>query len=459
MKMKNALQAFSIIGLYGYKNIETKIKNNTLVLVGENGSGKTTFLRILFYFISGQWYALAQFKFDFVYAVVNNTEYKIAHDELIRMFKGIEPAMLSDLPPSLRRRIRELRDEGDYQKISVELEYAKTKFSGRNSDYFVHQINLFGEQTKYTKRYRFMIKKIKEDMESQILYLPTYRRIERELGSIFEGVDTDNFRRTRPNSRRPERGQSFIELVEFGMQDVQASVERKLEELKEFARESLNDLTLKYLGAVVNKEYEQVGLKDIAEIQEATISDVLGRIQDNILNKEHKNHLYDVINSSRSSSQRTEHDKIICHYFLKLLNFQESLQKIELQMTMFCDLCSNYFEDKEFVYDSANFSFSIVSKECQDNSRAIALSDLSSGEKQIVSLFSHMYLSEKQKFFVLIDEPELSLSVPWQKRFLVDILNGEYCNGLVAVTHSPFIYSNELSGHTHSLGEFISLSS
>ncbi len=455
--MNNFIQKFSIIGLYGYKNIETVINNNTLILVGENGSGKTTFLRILFHFISGQWYSLVQFNFSYISAIINDSEYKITHDDLIKMFKVLDSKMLSDLPPPLRRRIMELLEEGDYKRISMELEYAKTRYGSRSHEYFISQLSLFeGFPKSNSKRYNDIIKKIQDAISAQILYLPTYRRIERELGSIFEGVDPDNFRKYRPVNRRLERAPSYIELVEFGMQDVQASVEKKLEELKEFARESLNDLTLKYLGDVVNKEYENVGMGEIAEIQEATINDVLNRIHDSILNRNHKSHLYDVINSSRSSSRKTEHEKIICHYFLKLLNFQESLQKKELQMSIFCDLCSKYLEDKEFVYDSASFNFSIVPKENKCDSREVMLSDLSSGEKQIVSLFSHMYLSEKKSFFVLIDEPELSLSVPWQKRFLVDIRNGEYCKGLIAVTHSPFIYANELQDYTHSLGEFIS---
>jgi predicted ATPase len=87
----------------------------------------------------------------------------------------------------------------------------------------------------------------------------------------------------------------------------------------------------------------------------------------------------------------------------------------------------------------------------------IDLRELSSGEKQIVSLFSHLYLSGNKRFFVLIDEPELSLSVPWQRRFLIDVINGEFCAGLVAVTHSPFIYDNQLKKYAHSIGEFIQL--
>ena len=77
---------------------------------------------------------------------------------------------------------------------------------------------------------------------------------------------------------------------------------------------------------------------------------------------------------------------------------------------------------------------------------------LSSGEKQVVSLFSHIYLSGKKNYFVIIDEPELSISVLWQKRLLPDIL--KKCSGLIAVTHSPFIFDNELKRYAHSLEGF-----
>lgn len=85
----------------------------------------------------------------------------------------------------------------------------------------------------------------------------------------------------------------------------------------------------------------------------------------------------------------------------------------------------------------------------------IELKDLSSGEKQIVSLFSHLFLSQQKKFFLIIDEPELSLSVPWQKKFIVDVIKNPYCTGLLSVTHSPFIFAeNDLDNYAHSLNEF-----
>jgi predicted ATP-binding protein involved in virulence len=44
----------------------------------------------------------------------------------------------------------------------------------------------------------------------------------------------------------------------------------------------------------------------------------------------------------------------------------------------------------------------------------------------------------------LIDEPELSLSIDWQQKILVDIASAPSCQQLLAITHSPFIFDNVL---------------
>ena len=85
--------------------------------------------------------------------------------------------------------------------------------------------------------------------------------------------------------------------------------------------------------------------------------------------------------------------------------------------------------------------------------REVELAQLSSGEKQIVSLFSKIYLEPNDKFIVLFDEPELSLSIFWQKKLLPDIIKSERCDFLLAVTHSPFIFENELNKNTLGLQE------
>lgn len=117
---------------------------------------------------------------------------------------------------------------------------------------------------------------------------------------------------------------------------------------------------------------------------------------------------------------------------------------------MFANICSKYFKNKDVVYDSTNFDFKIKP---EFSNKDIDLAYLSSGEKQIAALFSKIFL-ENKNCFIIIDEPELSLSVKWQKQFLEDIYKSDYCKGLFAVTHSPFIFDNELDKYAHGLDEF-----
>ncbi|HFQ0131482.1 TPA: AAA family ATPase, partial [Escherichia coli] len=74
----------------------------------------------------------------------------------------------------------------------------------------------------------------------------------------------------------------------------------------------------------------------------------------------------------------------------------------------------------------------------------ISLNDLSSGEKQVISLMATIYLNDNTPKIILIDEPELSLSIEWQRMILPDLNAGENVRQIIAITHSPFIFDNEL---------------
>ena len=76
-----------------------------------------------------------------------------------------------------------------------------------------------------------------------------------------------------------------------------------------------------------------------------------------------------------------------------------------------------------------------------DKDNEIKLSDLSSGEKQEIILFFELIFSTDKSLMILIDEPELSLHVAWQKKFIDDLFNiikNKNMNIIIA-THSPYI--------------------
>lgn len=452
----NAITEFSIKNLYGSMNIKLHFEDNTLILVGENGVGKTTVLRLLFYILSGQWTLIASIKFDEVSLVINGKLYKLKHSDFTKPFSNVRSPFLRRFPPHIRDRVLEAMNS---KESLPRLEMLCERYDVPYHRIF-DQLELFDSELAHSSdalKFKSVLKEIQSSLNSQLLYLPTYRRIEQELGSIFRDFDEREFRRRKEFliEKNINTKSSFIELIEFGMKDVEANIEKTLSSLNVFARENLNDLTFSYLGDIVDQRYNDVNISNIQNASEQTIQSVLNRIPHQILTSDSKDHLSGIINGIKSKKRVSAHFRVICHYFSKLMVFQEELKEKELKIKSFCDVCNEYMENKEFRYDTLNFQFSIRSKKEVEIENEIKLSHLSSGEKQIVSLFSHLYLSGEEKYFVLIDEPELSLSVPWQRRFLMDITRGNFCSGLVAVTHSPFIYDNELSKYAHGLGEFI----
>lgn len=82
-----------------------------------------------------------------------------------------------------------------------------------------------------------------------------------------------------------------------------------------------------------------------------------------------------------------------------------------------------------------------------DMSSEIPIEKLSSGECKIIMLAYHAVFSSHQ--ILIMDEPELSISILWQERLISDLLDyGEFKNIIIA-THSPYI------ARANSLQEYI----
>ncbi|MBX3427116.1 MAG: AAA family ATPase [Pirellulales bacterium] len=445
---------FEIKALHGRKDVDLHLKDNTLILVGENGAGKTTILHLLYYLLSGQWPSIARYRFSELAITIGGTRYVLKYSDFAKSLDGLDRRLSRRLPPHVRRRFIALVEEKEGRLVTPELELLCHQYD-IPLQFVLHEIEELSQATGKSAPIRKILEGIRDALTAQLLYLPTYRRIEQELHLIFKGMDERELRNRREMLSARRGDNTFVELIEFGMKDVERAISETLQQLNAFARERLNNLTFGYLGDVVEKQYSEVKLKSIKGAPDETVVRILDRIQDHILSSENKQHLREIIDGVKKGEAQTEHTKVICHYFAKLMEFHAELEAKEARIAAFCRVCNEYLVDKDFHYDTSKFSFSILPTSRVAEDVKIELHHLSSGEKQIVSLLSHLYLSGTDDYFVLIDEPELSLSVPWQRRFLLDIRNGGYCSGLVAVTHSPFIYDNELRKYAHGLGEFV----
>jgi len=212
------IEDFSIRKLHGFKDYNLKFKDNTLILVGENGAGKTTILRMLYYLISGQWSALAKFKFDTVSLKVNNKTFSIKSADISKKVDFTSTRFLRRFPSHIRRRILEISEEYEAGVMPLsELEILCNRYDV--PFHYILRETDFGDDISDSKKHDKLkeeLNDIKDSLEGiQVLYLPTYRRIEQELSSIFKDIDEEELHHRKYSIRRRKKV-NYTELIEFG---------------------------------------------------------------------------------------------------------------------------------------------------------------------------------------------------------------------------------------------------
>ena len=72
--MSFSVQRFRVVDLHGIKTIDFPIEDNRIVLVGENGTSKSTVANLLFYFLTRQWNRLTRFRFAAIEVTLSDAE-------------------------------------------------------------------------------------------------------------------------------------------------------------------------------------------------------------------------------------------------------------------------------------------------------------------------------------------------------------------------------------------------
>ena len=285
------IKSFKINKLHETLNFELKFVNNTLVLLGENGSCKTTIIKMLFYTLSLQWGKLSQYNFESIEILVDDEVFKIKKEDIFVSSGMIDDRLLRRLPPLIRRSIINMLEQNrgiDFpsleevcRRYDFPIEIILQELS------IIENTSLFSTSSNQKNRQKQMLIKSMQSLREKvadmhILYLPTYRRIEQELKVVLEGrIDEDDFRSRR--TIRLQENNNFTELIEFGMRDVDEAINNTLTNLKDSSRTNLNDLTLGYLGDIVDEKYKSIDAKEIASIDEDTIHQIMNRVDDTIL--------------------------------------------------------------------------------------------------------------------------------------------------------------------------------
>lgn len=430
----SALKAFEIQGLFqSGNNYKFTFTDDINIFVSENGVGKTTILKLLIAVIENDYETLNEIYFDKITLTINKNTYSIDKKKICENLREEYFAFLNSLKPLLTPNyyISLINDFEEYGKFN--LSQFETYFRNyprvRSESFFTMRRSrkeLDIVKNKEAEMIKEQLGAIQEDIRSEILFYPTYRKIEAPQEKVFLTEDEDI--------------EIFNKYISFGMNDVKQQIHSLLQQLRSSTNRAYSEINSKIINDLATKDLSKL-IQSVGKIDTHKFDVVINRIgKDNIT-------CYDKLKSFvEGAINDLPNGDFLKYYINKLISIYDNQKPLSDRLSRFTEVCNKYLVNKEIIYNESTLQVDILSKD--DNNTKIDIDDLSSGEKQIVSIFSKVYLDLSTPSIFVIDEPEISLSIEWQKQFLIDIYNSKKISLMIATTHSPFIFKNEFRDFT-----------
>lgn len=115
------------------------------------------------------------------------------------------------------------------------------------------------------------------------------------------------------------------------------------------------------------------------------------------------------------------------------LEITDKISKLQSNILQFNSVIKRYFDLKIELDEKGEFHF-------YKSQNELEISKFSSGERNVIFLFLKIIFTNADIY--LIDEPEISLSLSFQKRIIGDIFDVVGDNKVIIATHAPYIYKD-----------------
>lgn len=457
------IDKFNIKGLFGKKDIDLSFKNKVQIYIGENGLGKTTVLNTLYYLLSCDFKNLINIIFSRIDITIYGKSFSFSKEEL-RLFlqaqdsgvrkAGFYQSLFRDLKDADIKKLQTIIRSGKPEMIRIQDVQSYLNTIGYNFNapsYYimemVTQVVMDRAEINQINQFEQLIK----EKNTRILYFPTFRRIEKDVRTMLKE------RRIRNSSNYSNRvldlESSFVEelseAVHSGMSDIKKRRDIVLRIISDISRKELDTLSVDLLKKQISGVPDKIILSQNDIIK---IDTIIHKSQMGLTPLEQS----EVMQKVKSGDIYNDKNQFLLYLITRLVDIYNSYEAYDRGIKSFVEVCNSYLRDKRFTYNEADL---ILDLEFTGNTELIQevldLDILSSGEKQMIALFATIYLDPQNRFIILIDEPEISLSINWQRKLLPDVAKSPNCDFLFAVTHSPFIFDNELLDFTTGMNEFV----
>lgn len=378
------------------------------ILTGPNGYGKSTILKCIEALSQGDIYFFSELDFKEINFYFDNLE-----SETISIIKTKNELFINKNRIPLKKLAEENRFKNKHYIIRIDEDKWLDRRNGEifDKDFLIkemiynkyeNQITFFDEDLSF--KFSDISKKLKEST-GKIYYIKEQRLIQRKV-----------------DKNEPK----VINVIE----ELPKKLKNLISEISNDYSTVANELDSSYPNRLFSMD------KGISEIE-------YKNQMEEMTNKFEKLNKYDIsaLKTSANVIFKAEHNKALKIYFddfnIKYKVYEDFIRKLDI----FTNIVNGRLSYKQIKISR---EYGIIVTDNENSNKTLKLSQLSSGEKQVIVLFYELIFEVPNNLILLIDEPEISLHITWQKKFMDDLLQIVDYKGIkvIVATHSPQIINN-----------------
>lgn len=418
----NRLKSVTIKNIWGKNDIEIDLKKDVNIIIGVNGTGKTTLINLIAAALNVNLKTLTSIQFDTIEIILDSFEKNKKPSILLTKTKSN-----NEIQTEIVYKIRDMATgpitEYRLDLIEERLSYRRVPRHSRSKDYeqVTRIINDDG------------VEGLKDHLAKliDITWLTIHR------GKLERGPSQYEYEST-VDQKLNEFQDRFIRycfylsrMSSYKQEEFQKSVFLSLVSSKSSSRLFIN--------------FESLNISD----EHKSLEEIFDKFK--LTEEKHKKTLEKHFSNTQKIVQKIHNKE---KYDFE--DFQTILEAIKTHSMV--EEWKKTTAEIEKVYEPLNCFFSIVNdllykKKLQRNEKyelivetdlghSLTLNKLSSGEKQLLILLGEALLKHGHPITYIADEPELSLHITWQNALISCIKKINPCSQILFATHSPDIVSN-----------------
>ncbi|MCH4996039.1 ATP-binding protein [Pectobacterium carotovorum] len=417
------IKSFEAKNVHEFYNFNFTFNNKISFLVGLNGSGKTTAIKLIQAIIFFDFEYISKLVFDYAQVSVTSNS---GNTYNISAAKSDSEIIFSI--------------NGHAEKVK----FNEKAFQSKNHSILNSRVTE-DDLTNYFERERFnLINTNPVFSKFNNVEKPIFLGLERTLGKYYE--DNIYSYRIRKNNIKSENIALDISLRLFDTHF------EKYKRSKELSNKKMLDIAFdsffSYNAIDFDSYFSPENVRSMFEIlnRAEELYQIVDKIDPSGSYKNKLQSLLSALNDDKKSYQKGEKLTLdLCFNLIQTNGLNELLKEFDKNKKIsesrykpikdFCDSINEFLNSsgKHLNIDGlGNIKIFRGKKE-------INLDTLSSGEKQLLMLLSHSNFGVKNGGSFIIDEPELSLHLSWQESLIKNIVKGNDNVQYIFATHSPEI--------------------